>query len=129
MTEPSPSRGRLHLPTDGCVLEWNEDGLRIRILDYQIRSITLSWEELVGLMQDAGVLDGNRAPTIETVKKLAETRRPKTEAEVRCPWCGVLFGDQGRPLAFVDPSHVTANGDVECPKCGIEVLADDLLGG
>jgi hypothetical protein len=128
MTEPSKPQGRIHLPTDGCVLEWDEDGLRIRILDYQIRSITLSWEELVGLMQDAGVLDGDRAPTIESVQKLAETRRPKMDAEVRCPWCGVLFGDQGRPLAFVAHTHVTPEGDVECPKCGITVPADDLLG-
>ena len=48
MTEPSKLRGRLHLPTDGCAIEWDEDGLRIRILDYQIRSITLSWEEPLG---------------------------------------------------------------------------------
>jgi len=40
----------------------------------------------------------------------------------------VLFGDQGRPLAFVDHTNVTPEGDVECPKCGIKVLADDLLG-
>jgi uncharacterized Zn-finger protein len=127
MTEPSQPRGRIHLPTDGCVLEWSENGLRIQILDYQIRAIHLTWEELVGLMQDAGVLDGNRAPTLERVQRLAETRRPKQEAEVRCPWCGVLFGDQGRPLAFVAHTHVTPEGDVQCPKCGIKVLADDLL--
>jgi uncharacterized Zn-finger protein len=128
MSEPNKPRGRIHLPTDGCVLEWNENGLRIQILDYQIRAIHLTWEELVGLMQDAGVLDGDRAPTLESVQRLAETRAPKRAEDVRCPWCGVLFGDQVRPLAFVDPSHITAEGDVECPKCGIKVLADDLLG-
>jgi len=37
--------------------------------------------------------------------------------------------DQGRSLAFVAHTHVTPEGDVECPKCDIAVLADDLLGG
>ena len=129
MTEPNLRRGKIDLPTDGCTIEWDEDGLRIKILDYQIRAIQLSWEELVGLMQDAGVLDGTRAPTVETLKSMAESRAPQRAADVRCPWCGVLLGDQVRPLAFVDPTLITAEGNVTCPKCGIEVLADDLLGG
>jgi hypothetical protein len=33
----------------------------------------------------------------------------------------------GRALAFVDHTHVTPEGDIQCPKCNIEVLADDLL--
>jgi len=35
----------------------------------------------------------------------------------------------GRNLAFVDHTHVTPEGHVECPKYGIPVFADDLLGG
>jgi len=35
----------------------------------------------------------------------------------------------GRPLTFVDHTHVTPEGDIECPKCGFTVLADDLLEG
>ena len=30
-------------------------------------------------------------------------------------------------MAFVAHTHVTPGGDIECPKCGIKVLADDLL--
>jgi len=25
----------------------------------------------------------------------------------------------GRPLTFVDHTHVTPEGDIECPKCGL----------
>ena len=54
MTDPNAA-GRLNYQREGFDVYWDEHGMDIRVVDYHVGCLHLSWETILDLAQRAGV--------------------------------------------------------------------------